>query len=71
MDPLISAIAENLFFTLIMAGGVIWIIAATIDSVLKNSARERTRREIAAYVAEGSMSAEEGERLIKAGKDAE
>ena len=29
--------------------------------------REISRREIAAYVAEGSMSPEEGERLLKAG----
>ena len=28
---------------------------------------ERTRREIAAYIAEGSMTPEQGERLMKAG----
>jgi hypothetical protein len=30
--------------------------------------RERTRREIAAYIAEGSMTPEQGERLMKADK---
>lgn len=50
-------------------GGVvftIWVLAATVDSIIKGRNRERTRREIAAYVAEGSMTAEEGERLLKA-----
>lgn len=30
--------------------------------------REQSRREIAAYVAEGSITAEEGERLMNAGE---
>ncbi len=50
---------------------VIWIIAATIQSVLATGARERSRREIAAYIAEGSMSPEQGERLMSAGKPAD
>lgn len=31
-------------------------------------ARERTRREIAAFIAEGSLSPEQGEKLMAAGK---
>lgn len=46
--------------------GVVWIAAATIHGVLKSSQREKSRREIAAYIAEGSMTAEQGERLMKA-----
>jgi hypothetical protein len=34
--------------------------------MVKSSHRERTRREIAAYIAEGSMTPEQGERLMKA-----
>ncbi len=47
--------------------GVIAIVFCTIASTRKAGRREETRREIAAYVAEGSMTAEEGERLMKAG----
>ena len=43
------------------------IIAGTIRRVYQTNEREQSRREIAAYVAEGSMSADEGERLINAG----
>lgn len=59
--------------SLIAIGGglsvvVIWIIAATVDSVLKTRAREAIRREIAAYVAEGSMTPDDGARLLEAGR---
>jgi hypothetical protein len=44
------------------------ITAGTIRSVSVGRAREASRREIAAYIAEGSMSAEEGQRLLDAGR---
>lgn len=47
---------------------VIWIVAATVDSIVKTRSREATRREIAAYVAEGSITPEEGARLLEAGR---
>jgi len=50
-------------------GGTIAIIAivfGTVTSMVKAMARERTRREIAAYIAEGSMTPEQGERILKA-----
>ncbi len=40
------------------------IKAAT--SILDTQAKERSRREIAAYIAEGSLSPEQGERLVRA-----
>ena len=49
----------------------VWIVVGTIGKVCTNSTRERTKREIAAYIAEGSMSPEQGERIIKAGKKME
>jgi hypothetical protein len=49
---------------------VIWIIMATIDSTVKTRAREATRRELAAYVAEGSMSATDAAQIMNAGKNA-
>ena len=39
------------------------------DQWLTTSARERSRREIAAYIAEGSIRPEQGERLMKAEVD--
>jgi hypothetical protein len=46
---------------------VVGMVTGTIQRISKTKAREQTRREVAAYVAEGSMSAEEGERLLRAG----
>jgi hypothetical protein len=46
------------------------IVSGCIKSVVKSTSRERSRREIAAYIAEGSMSPEQGERLMKAGDQA-
>lgn len=43
------------------------IVAGTISSIFRSRAREQSRREIAAYIAEGSISPAEGERLMKAG----
>jgi hypothetical protein len=40
-----------------------------IHAMGKSKEREQTRREVAAYVAEGSMTPEQGERLLKAGSD--
>ncbi len=42
----------------------LWIIVASIKSVISHAMFERSRREIAAYIAEGSMSPEDGERLL-------
>ncbi len=60
---------EELLIPLLLAGvGLVWIVLGTVTGMVKSIARERTRREIAAYIAEGSMSPEQGEKLMKAGK---
>ena len=60
---------EDIFVPLLMAGvGVVAIVFGTLTGMLKAIARERTRREIAAYIAEGSMTPEQGEKLMKAGR---
>ena len=73
MDPLIATLAdvekEELIF---IVGGVIAVIAilsGTLCSITKTRSKERSRREIAAYIAEGSMSPEDGERLMNAASD--
>lgn len=43
------------------------ILFGSIKSISHRSQVEKSRREIAAYVAEGSMTPEEGERLLNAG----
>ena len=47
--------------------GMVGIVAGTIRSAYCTRCREQSRREIAAYIAEGSMSPEQGERLMAAG----
>lgn len=46
---------------------IISIITSAVRRIAETKARERTRSEVAAYIAEGSMTAEEGERLLNAG----
>jgi len=46
---------------------VIGVLIGTIGKTIRFTARERTRRDIAAFIAEGSMTPEQGERLMKAG----
>ena len=62
-----------LFVAIVGGGGIALIVAVTgiifgtRKSIRENREREMSRREIAAYVAEGSMSSEAGERLMNAG----
>jgi hypothetical protein len=69
-DPAVSRfLHEDVLIPGIVMGGVVLIVAFNVVAgVLKTNARERSRREIAAYIAEGSMTAEQGERLMKAGR---
>lgn len=57
-------------FIIFGMGGVIAIIGiifGSIKSTAETKEREKTKREIAAYIAEGSMTPEDGERLLRAG----
>ena len=49
------------------AVAIVSLIVKSAASVARSKHVEQSRREIAAYIAEGSMTPEEGERLIKAG----
>jgi len=62
----LSQHVEILIFGGLTVCGVLAIIFGTIASVLNRSNTEHSRREIAAYIAEGSMTPEQGERLIAA-----
>lgn len=46
--------------------GCLIAIIAIVCSVVANGQREKTRREITAYIAEGSISPADGERMLRA-----
>ena len=64
---LFQLVANNLFVVIGGTVAVIAILTSGLKSIVSSLARERSRREIAAYIAEKSMSPDEGERLMNAG----
>lgn len=60
---------EVFLATLIATSILIAAGLKTMTLIIVNTARERSRREIAAYIAEGSMTPDQGERLLKAEVD--
>jgi hypothetical protein len=66
MEDFLQMLGDSLVYVIIGACVVTAIITKGITTVVVQSARERSRREIAAYIAEGSLTAEHGERLLKA-----
>lgn len=56
-----------IFFGGAFCVAIVSIIASTIHRMSVSKDREQSRREIAAYVAEGSMTPEDGARLLAAG----
>lgn len=66
----LAADTRELIPIVAVGGGIGFAILYTIVSAIRRSLqtkyREQTRREIAAYVAEGSMSADDGAKLIAA-----
>ena len=71
MESLIHEFLNNeeaFVVTLITTAIVLIVIFKTITRMVTGIASERTRREIAAYIAEGSMTPEQGERLLNSGK---
>lgn len=55
---------ETLFMVLIAGTVIVCSAFSAVTKIATGMARERTRREIAAYIAEGSMSPEQGERIL-------
>ncbi len=72
-DILLNITSDRGMFAMAMIFGVGGLIAffgiffGSITSATRTKEREKSRREIAAYIAEGSISAEDGERLMNAG----
>ncbi len=63
-----DTIAQELMPLVAVTGGllvaIIAIITTQVRGAMKTSQVERTRREIAAYVAEGSIAPEDGHRMM-------
>jgi hypothetical protein len=66
MQQLFDAAAE--YFVITVLGGcfVLGMVLKSLTTIVTTASRERSRREIAAYIAEGSINADQGERLIRA-----
>ena len=47
---------------------VIAIVAGSATKIVRSQGRERTRRELAAYVAEGTLDADKAIEMLKAGE---
>lgn len=60
----------DLFFATLVAGSIlVGMLIKSVTAVLTTASRERTKREIAAYVAEGSMTPEQAERILRSGHE--
>jgi len=68
MDQIIKEILNSgsLIWIVGLILGALGIVFGALSAITKTLARERTKREIAAYIAEGSMTPEQGEKLLKA-----
>ncbi len=52
--------------SLICLAVLVSTLIRSVTSIVSTQSRERSRREIAAYIAEGSLTPEQGERLMRA-----
>jgi hypothetical protein len=73
MDALTLALSDDASVMAVIFGfgGVVAVIAIVFDTMQKiviNRQRETTKREVAAYVAEGSMTPEDAERILRSGR---
>lgn len=74
MNPMLLASIDEGEIVVVAIGGAIAIVILTISSIYyhnKNKLREKTKQEVAAYVAEGSMTPADAERILKAGNEDE
>ncbi len=58
----------NILFIIMGTVAIVAIVAGATTKMATSRARERTKREIAAYVAEGSIDADKAVAMLKAGE---
>lgn len=73
MNGLSTLADSDTVIQLLAVGGGLVIAAIAIvggmtSRVIRKREEEQTRREVAAYVAEGSMTADDAEKILKAGR---
>ncbi len=69
MHPVLELLSGHMYVVVILIiclGVVAGSLIRAVTEIMRTQARERSRREIAAYIAEGSLSPEQGERLLRA-----
>ncbi len=70
-NALTDAIASELKLVIIIGGGLFFtaliVFIGVLKSIFVTRAREQTKRELAAYVAEGSVKPEDAVRILTAG----
>ena len=72
-DSLMTIFSDKAIVFCVIGGmvAILWILCATIASILSTRAREKTRREIAAYLAEGTIDRDTALAMMKSGGAAE
>ena len=72
MVDIIKDLDESIFFLAgVVACVLIGMLLKAVTTIVTGISRERSRREIAAYIAEGSITPDQGERLMKADVNSE
>jgi len=69
MQAILDLLRDNMYFAVIaLICGSILVnsMIRAVTTIMTARSFERSRREIAAYIAEGSISADQGERLLRA-----
>ncbi len=66
-DPnlLVTGVDASVIALVAIVGGVIFFLMVFLTAILKQRQKEITVREIAAYVAEGSITSEDAERILR------
>lgn len=63
---LIEILGDNVFWVIMGSVAIVAIVFGSVTSMVRSANREKTRREIAAYIASGTMTPEQGEKLLRA-----
>lgn len=66
MEQLMQAAADYYVISVLGVCSVLGMLLKSATTMVTSASRERSRREIAAYIAEGSIPADQGERLMRA-----
>lgn len=71
MSGLLQGLGQNVVILTVGGTVIVTFILMTISNIAAVRAKERTRRELAAYIAEGAMTTDEAERILTAGGEAD